>query len=110
MIHFLIEKETQTDDNEKNGTTQIIAMAKTRNNTKILQIFKICSGVSWACYWDFVKLLGIQIRSLPLVCNTFEIVYCGKVQKIFRKQTSPEHIRKSTSTKYNEWYHYKLHY
>ena len=46
MIHFLIEKETQTDDNEKNGTTQIIAMAKTRNNTKILQIFKICSGVS----------------------------------------------------------------
>ena len=39
MIHFLIEKETQTDDNEKNGTTQIIAMAKTRNNTKILQIF-----------------------------------------------------------------------
>ena len=50
MIHFLIEKETQTDDNEKNVTTHIIAMAKTRNNTKIFQIFKICSGASRACY------------------------------------------------------------
>ena len=39
MIHFLIETDTQNDDNEKNGTTQITAMATTWNNTKILQNF-----------------------------------------------------------------------